>query len=329
MSLLPITVASWDYDRVRPLMDGRVKIEGCELRHLNLAPEECFRRAWAGEFDIAELGLITYLTSICRGEPPYIAVPVFLSRAFRHSAIYIRKDRGIEGAGDLKNKRVGVPQYDMAVAVWVRCFLQDDHGIGVSDIEWQQGGLEVPGWRSTYTLRSIPGLSIRDIPEGSTLSRMLAKGDLDAVITARAPSCFDREEPQIGRLYSDYRAVESDYFRRTGVFPIMHVLGIRRELVERYPWLPVSVFKGFDAAKRLAQADIREVTALKITLPWVTAELQSTECLMGSDYWPYGIERNLMTLRKATQAAFEQGITDREIAVEEMFAPTTLRSLKI
>jgi 4,5-dihydroxyphthalate decarboxylase len=329
MSLLQITLATWDYDRVRALMDGRVKVEGCDLRHINLPPEECFHRAWAEEFDAAELGVCSYLTALTRGASPYMAIPVFPSRMFRHSAIYIRSDRGINAPADLRSKRIGVPQYDMAVAVWVRGFLKDDFQVAPDDIEWHQGGLETPGRRSHFEVELPAGILLRNLPDGATLSGMLAKGDLDGVITARPPSCFDTGHPQVRRLFPKYRQIETDYFRRTGIFPIMHVIGIRRELVERHPWLAVSLLKAFAEAKRLAAAELREVNALKITLPWVTAELQETQRLMGSDFWPYGVEGNLKALQAIARYCFEQGITSRLVTVEELFAPTTLRQVRI
>jgi 4,5-dihydroxyphthalate decarboxylase len=329
MSLLPLTIATWDYDRVRALMDGRVRVEGCDVRHLNLAPEECFHRAWGGEFDVAEVGFCSYLMSIARGNSPFIAIPIFTSRIFRHSGIYIRTDRGIDAPADLKDKRIGVPQYEMAAAVWIRGFLQEDYGVAATDIAWHQGGLEIPGRRSPVPLTPPPGLSIQVIPEGATLSKMLVDGELDGVVTARPPSCFDAGHPQVRRLFADYRGVEQDYFRRTKIFPIMHVVAIRRTLAEQQPWLAASLLKAFGEAKRVAEAELREINALKIGLPWVTSEMQATEQLMGSDYWPYGVEANRLALQTCARYVAEQGITAREIEVEEMFAPTTLKGMKI
>ncbi|MEA2906959.1 MAG: 4,5-dihydroxyphthalate decarboxylase [Alphaproteobacteria bacterium] len=329
MSLLPLTLATWDYDRVRALMDGRVRIEGCDHRHINVAPEECFHRAWAGEFDAAELGFCSYLMSVARGNSPFVAIPVFTSRIFRHSGIYIRDDRGIDAPADLKGKRIGVPQYEMAAAVWIRGFLHEDFGVAPADIAWRQGGLEISGRRSPVPLTPPPGLSIEPIPDGATLSTMLAAGELDGIVTARAPSCFDAGHPHVRRLFDDYRAVEQDYFRRTKLFPIMHVVGIRRALAEQHPWLAASLLKAFGEAKRLAEAELREVNALKIGLPWVTSEVRETERLMGADYWPYGVEANLKTLQTCARYVAGQGITPREVKVEEMFAATTLKGMKI
>jgi 4,5-dihydroxyphthalate decarboxylase len=329
MSPLPLTIATWDYDRVRALMDGRVRVEGCDIHHFNLPPEECFHRAWGGEFDVAEVGFCSYLMSVVRGNSPFIAIPVFTSRTFRHSGIYIRSDRGIDAPTDLKGKRIGVPQYEMAAAVWIRGFLNEDYGVAATDIAWHQGGLEIPGRRSPFSLTPPPGLSIEAIPEGTTLSKMLVEGELDGIVTARPPSCFDAGHPKIRRLFADYREVEQDYFRRTKIFPIMHVVGVRRALAEQQPWLAGSLLKAFGEAKRIAEAELREINALKIGLPWVTSEMQATEALMGVDYWPYGVEANRKTLQTCARYVAEQGITAREVKVEEMFAATTLKGMKI
>jgi 4,5-dihydroxyphthalate decarboxylase len=329
MSTLSVTIATWDYDRVRALMDGRVKVEGCEIRHVNLPPEECFHRAWAGEFDVAEIGFSNYLISLSRGTSPFIAIPVFTSRAFRHSAIYIRDDRGIDTPADLKGKRIGVPQYEMAAALWARGMLKDDYGLGSEDMSWHQGGLNSPGSRPPFALDLPDRIKLAPLPEGKTLSTMLVDGEIDGIITARAPSCFDNGHPHVRRLFPDYREVEIEYFRRHQVFPIMHVVGIRRALVEQHPGLPASLLKAFGEAKRIAEADLREVTALKIGLPWVTSELQATERLMGRDYWPYGVEANRKALETAARYSVEQGITTQPIAVEQMFAATTLHGVSV
>ena len=204
-----------------------------------------------------------------------MAVPAFLSRMFRHSAVYIRSDRGIDGPADLRGKRIGVPEYQMSAALWVRGFLADEFAVAAKDINWVQGGLETPGRRDKFPLNLPAGFPLASAPSGKTLSAMLAEGELDAVISARRP-CFVAGHPKVRRLFPDYRAAERDYYRRSGVFPIMHAVGIRPDLLERHPWLAASVYKAFVEAKRIADADLAETTALKIGLPWVTAELDAT-----------------------------------------------------
>lgn len=320
MSRLPLTIATWDYDRVRALIDGRVRVEGCEVNYLTMPVEELFERAFFhGEFDVAEIGFSPYLIALSRGAAPYVAIPVFLSRMFRHSAVYVRTDRGIDGPADLRGKRVGVPEYQMSAVLWFRGYLQDEYGIAASDLNWVQAGLEIPGRRDKFPLNlpdGFPLLSLKD----ETLSRMLADGRLDAVISARRPSCFVNGAPNVRRLFPDYRSAERDYYRKSGLFPIMHAVGIKRELLARHRWLAASLFKAFLQAKRLADAELAETTALKIGLPWVTAELEATKQVMGEDFWPYGVEQNRKTLAAMARYSYQQGLAVRMIEVEEMFA---------
>ncbi len=330
MSRLPITIATWDYDRVRALVDGRVQVEGCDVNYVTMPVEEILERAFFHhDFDVAEIGFSPYLIALSRGVAPYLAIPAFLSRMFRHSAIYIRADRGIGGPADLKGRRIGVPEYQMSAAMWARGFLQDDCGIAANDINWVQGGLETPGRRDKFPLNLPAGFPLTSAPEGETLSRMLEAGTLDAVISARVPSCFAGGHPMVKRLFPDYRAAERDYYRRTGVFPIMHAVGIRRDLLERYPWLAASVYKAFAQAKRLADAEFMETTALKIGLPWVAAEFDATREVMGDDFWSYGVEANRKTLELMARYSHEQGLAVRVIPVEEMFAKSTMSPVRV
>ena len=273
MSRLPLTIATWDYDRVRALIDGRVRVEGCEVNYLTMPVEKVFERAFFhGEFDVAEIGFSPYLIALSRGPTPYVAIPVFLSRMFRHSAVYIRTDRGIEGPADLRGKRIGVPEYQMSAVLWFRGYLQDEFAIGAGDINWVQAGLETPGRRDKFPLNLPGGFPLVSL-QNETLSRMLAEGRLDAVISARRPSCFVGGHANVRRLFPDYRAAERDYYRKTGLFPIMHAVGIQRELARSASLAgrPAYSRRSYEA-KRLADADFAETTALKIGLPWVTAE---------------------------------------------------------
>jgi 4,5-dihydroxyphthalate decarboxylase len=317
---LPVTVATWDYDRVRPLVDGRIRIEGCDVNYLTMPVEECFERAYFhGEFEIAEIGFSPYLIALSRGITPYVAVPAFLSRAFRHSAVYIRNDRGISSAADLRNKRVGVPEYQMSAVMWFRGYLQDEHGIAAKDIQWVQGGLEKPGRRDKFPLNLPAGFPLTTVQD-KTLSQMLADGELDAVMSARRPSCFVAGHPNIQRLFPNYRDVEQEYYRRTRLFPIMHAVGIRRDVLDKDPWLAASTYKAFAQAKAIADAEFVETTALKVGLPWVTAEFEQTRDVMGADFWSYGIKDNRHTLETMARYSFEQGLATRVVTIEEMFA---------
>jgi 4,5-dihydroxyphthalate decarboxylase len=329
MSRLTITIATWDYDRVRALVDGRIRVEGCDVNYITMPVEEILERAFFHhEFDVAEIGFSPYLIALSRGVAPYVAIPAFLSRMFRHSAIYIRTDRGIEGPGDLKGKRIGVPEYQMSAAMWARGLLRDEFGVAAAQINWVQGGLETPGRRDKFPLNLPDGFPLVSA-DNKTLSQLLADGELDAVISARQPSCFGAGHPPVRRLFPDYRGAERDYFRRTGVFPIMHAVGIRRDVLDRHPWLAASLYKAFVQAKRLADAEFAEVTALKIGLPWLTAEFDATREVMGNDFWPYGVEPNRKTLELMARYSHEQGLAVRPVAVEEMFAPSTLDEIRV
>ena len=329
MSRLPITIATWDYDRVRALIDGRVQVEGCDVNYITMPVEELFERAFFhGEFEVAEIGFSPFLIALSRGPTPYVALPVFLSRMFRHSAVYIRSDRGIEGPADLRGKRIGVPEYQMSAVMWFRGYLQDEFGIAAKDINWVQAGLENPGRRDKFPLTLPEGFPLTSVNDAS-LSMMLAEGKLDGVMSARRPSCFVNGHPQIRRLFPDYRTVEQDYFRRTGIFPIMHALGIRRDLYENNRWLAASLSKAFLQAKRLADAELAETTALKIGLPWVTAEYEATIDAMGADFWSYGVEANRKTLSTMARYSYEQGLAVRLLSVEEMFAQGNLNETKV
>lgn len=330
MSRLPITIASWDYDRVRPLVDGRVPVEGCDVNYLTMPVEECFERAYFhGEFEVAEIGFSPFLIALSRGPTPYVAVPVFLSRMFRHSAVYIRTDRGIDGPADLRGKTIGVPEYQMSAVLWFRGFLQDEFGIKPADINWVQAGLEDSGRRDKFPLNLPAGFPLVSRTDAS-LSQLLAAGEIDGVMSARRPSCFDNGHPNVARLFPDYRAAEQDYYRKTGVFPIMHALGIRRDVYDKNRWLAASLFKAYLQAKRIADADLAEVTALKIGLPWVGAEYEATKAIMGEDFWSYGLNaQNRKTLATMARYSYEQGLATRLLSVEEMFAEGNLNETRV
>lgn len=319
---VPITIATWDYDRVRALMDGRVTVKACTVDYKVLPPEECFHRAYVlNEFEVSEIGFSPYLIAHARAMSPYVALPVFLSRMFRHSALYIRTDRGIRSPGDLKEKTIGVVEYQMSAVMWCRGMLADEYGLAPEDMIWRQGGVNAPGRKEKFPLNLPPGFPLEPIPEGETLSGMLADGRLDAVISAEPPSCYGAPEVPVARLFEDFESAERDYFRRTGVFPIMHALGVRKDVLDARPGIAESLFEAFLEAKRLSDLDLFELRALKVGLPWITSHARQTRKLMGEDFWPYGIEANRHTLEVMTRYSFEQGLSIRKLAVDELFAP--------
>jgi 4,5-dihydroxyphthalate decarboxylase len=327
---IPITIACGDYDRTRAIKDGRVPVEGCDITYIPLEPEEVFFRAFRyQEFDVCELSFSSYLRVTDNRTSPYIGIPAFVSRIFRHSGIYIRTDRGIRTPQDLKGKTIGLPEYQITAVVWLRGILSDEYGVKPSDIHWRSGGIEEPGRDERTPLAPIPGLDLQPLPSDKTLSGMLASGELDAVFSARAPSCFTRRAPKVDRLFPDYRAVEQDYYRRTQIFPVMHLIGVKKELVARHPWLPTSLYKAFAAAKALALEEVRDVNALRVTLPWLTAEASQSAALMGEDFWRYGVKENRNEIETLARYAHEQGLVSRRIPAEELFATPTLEISKI
>ena len=327
---VPITIACGNYDRTRAIRDGRVSVEGCAATYLPLYPEEIFHRAFKfADFDVSELSFSSYLRTVAGGNAHYIGVPAFVSRIFRHSGIYIRKGAGIAKPEDLRGKRIGVPEYQITAVVWMRGMMQHEYGVKPSDIHWRSGGQEQAGRHERTPLKAIPGLDLQPIGNDKTLVGMLRDGELDALFTARAPSSFLKGEPHIARLFPDTRAAEQAYYKKTKLFPIMHLIGIRRSLCEKYPWLATSVYKAFCEAKALAMIDLRDVNALMVTLPWLEAETNETAAIMGDDFWRYGVEENRLEIDALTQYAHEQGLIDRKPSIEELFHPSIFDMSKV
>jgi 4,5-dihydroxyphthalate decarboxylase len=327
---VPITIACGNYDRTRAIKDGLVKVDGSAITYLPLYPEEIFHRAFKfQEFDVSEISFSSYIRTVAAGTSGYIGIPAFVSRIFRHSGIYIRKDAGIAKPEDLRGKRIGLPEYQITAVVWMRGMMQHEYGVKPSEIHWRSGGQEQAGRGERTPLKPIAGLDLQAIPEDKTLVGMLRDGELDALFTARAPSSFLKGEPHIGRLFPDTRAAEKAYFKKTRLFPIMHLVGIRKTLVEKYPWLATSVYKAFLEAKALAMVDLRDVNALMVTLPWLEAETNETSAVMGDDFWKYGIKENMPEIEALTQYAFEQGLVDRKLTAEDLFHPSTFEISKI
>jgi len=325
MATLQISLGCCDYDRTRAIFDGRAPIEGCEVLPIALEPEEAFHRAFQSqEFDVSELSLSSHTVLTSRGQNTYIGVPLFVSRVFRHSGIYIRSDRGIDRPEALKGKTIGLPEYQITANVWIRGILQDEYGVSPEGVHWRRGGVEDPGRRERAPLKLPAGLDLQQVPDDKALSGMLEAGELDAIFSAKAPSCYTRGAPNIARLFPDYRRAEEDYFRRTRIFPIMHVIGIRRSLAERHPWLPVSIYKAFLRAKELAMTELAQIGHLCVSLPWGVSEHQAARALMGDDYWSYGLEANRHVLETFTRYHHEQGLSERRVAPEDLFAASTL-----
>ena len=327
--MLKLTLACEQYDRAQAIFDGRVKIEGCEINAFPLHAEEAFHRTYNGaEFDITELSGSSYTMAMARNDSEYIAIPAFVSKCFRHSAIFVRADRGIKEPKDLIGKTIGLPEYQMTACLWARGILADEYGVKPSDIQWKTGGLEEAGRKERSRLTVKPGTSVTPIPTDKTLSQMLDSGEIDGLITARVPSCYGRN-PDVKRLFEDYRPVEAAYFQKTKIFPIMHLIAIRKKLVADNPWLPVSVYKAFVAAKKIAIKDLLDPGVNFATLPWVYGEVKSAMQMLGGDYWTYGVEENRAALEAMVRYSFDDGLSQRHLKIEELFHPSTLELSKL
>lgn len=300
------------------MQDGRVRPEGIDLNILALPVEETFyRQARYREFDASEMSLSSFLLTLDAGEPPFVALPVFPSRMFRHQSIYVNRNNGVSAPADLIGRRVGVPEYQLTAVVWQRGILAEHYGVPVESVRYFTGGMEQPGRLEKIRLNLPPQISVTPIGPGQTLSALLAAGDLDAVYAAGEPAGFGAL-PQIGRLFEDFPATEADYYRTTGIFPIMHVVVVRRSLYEEHPWIARSLTKAFTAALEVAYADLAQRNALKVMLPWLARHLDDTISVLGPRYWDYGLEANRHVLETFSRYSHEQGLASRPRAAQEI-----------
>ena len=320
-----LTVACADYDRTRPIIDGRVPIEGCDTSIHCLDHEDMFVRALtSAEFDVTELSFSRFALNTARGTTPYIGLPVFLSRIFRHSAVYIRTDRGIREPGDLRGKSIGVRDYANTASLVARGILEDDYGLSAREVRWIVGDIDHAERDEIRLPELAPGFDVHVAPAGRLLSEMLADGEIDGLIDFQPPRCFVEGNAAVGRLFPDHQSAERDYFGRSGIFPIMHVLVLRREIAEREGWVAESLYRAFAKAKDMAVADLWSPGALKISLPWVSEEYRRTVDLMGGDFWPYGIAANRTAIESIARYIHSQGLAPRRLGIEELFAQSVL-----
>jgi 4,5-dihydroxyphthalate decarboxylase len=330
MSKLQLSIAVGNYDRIRPLIDGDVQIDGVDPVFMLQDPEEIFFRAFRhADYDVCELSMSSYSVKMAAGTSPYIAVPIFPSRAFRHSSIYVRTDRGIDKPEDLTGKRIGVPEYQLTANVWVRLLLEEEYGVKASDIHWIRGGYEDPTRVEKIALKLPEGVVLENAPEGKTISDLLAEGVIDGVIGPRAPSCFDRGHPQVKYLFDDPQKSAAEWYERRKLFPIMHALGIRKTLAEQHPWLPGAVTKAFTHSKSIALARLSDTSATKVTLPFIEDQLRAARRLMGNDFWSYGFAENEQTIDRFLAQHFAEGLSSRRLTPAELFHPASLESFKI
>ncbi|HUB97851.1 MAG TPA: ABC transporter substrate-binding protein [Stellaceae bacterium] len=330
MSKLRLTLACWDYDRARALAEGTVEAEGIDLNVLELPVEETFFRMLRHrEFDAAEMSLSSYCISLSRENPPFIAIPVYPSRLFRHNGIFISTASGIREPKDLAGKRIGVPEYQLTAPVWQRGILHDEYGVDPASPAYFTGGEEEPGREEKVSLDLPRQFRVQPIGPAETLSAMLAEGELDAITAPRNPSTFTTRPDRVKRLFENYIEVERAYFRKTRIFPIMHTVVLRRDLYQAHPWIAQSLTKAFVEAKRRAQANLDITAAIKTMLPWQIAHVEETRAEMGDDWWSYGIEPNRHVLDTFLRYHHEQGLSRRRLEIKDLFAPETFEAFKI
>ncbi|HEY1819872.1 MAG TPA: hypothetical protein VGG83_08085 [Trebonia sp.] len=327
---VPLTLACGDYDRTRPLIDGTVRPLGIDLTCLPMTIEEIFfRMARFREFDAAEMSLSSYLVSMAAPEAPFIAIPVFLSRSFRHSGIYVNTASGIREPRDLIGRTVGVAEYQLTANVWIRGILADRYGVPVNSVRYRTGGLHQPG-RPEKLAVSLPGdIDVSPVGPGETLSDLLATGGIDALYTPRTPRSFAQGDPAVGRLFPDFRTAEAAYWRETEIFPIMHVVVLRADVYQRNRWIARSLMTALAQARAIALAGLDETASLRYMLPWLADDVASAQRVLGADYWTYGLAGNEKTLATITRYAFEQGLIPRPGRPEDLFAPETLEDTVI
>jgi 4,5-dihydroxyphthalate decarboxylase len=325
-----LTLACWDYDRTRALRDGRVTVEGVDLTYLSLPVEETFFRMLRyHEFDAAEMSLSSYVLTLFADERPFVAIPVFPSRAFRHSAIYVRSDSGLTEPEQLAGHAVGVPEYQMTAAVWIRGILAEHHQLPVNAVHYRTGGLQGLDRQEKLALSLPEDVHLTPVGAGQTLTNMLLDGEISALYSARAPAPFAAADPRIRRLFTDAATAERHYFDATGIFPIMHAVVLRRDVYEKHPWLAQNLTTAFTAARDLAYAELAETTAIRLMLPYLPGDLDAIHAQMGTDFWPYGQRPNAATLQTFMRYSVEQHLAARALPVADLFAAETAESFVI
>ncbi|WP_338603032.1 ABC transporter substrate-binding protein [Sulfolobus tengchongensis] len=330
MSRVKLTLACYIYDRTLPLLLGKVQPEGIELNYLPLWVQETFSRMIKNrEFEISEMSFGGYLESLNSPNPPFVAIPVFPSKMFRHRSIYINKNSGINDPKDLRGKRVGVPEWRQTAAIWIKGILNEYYGVPYDSVTYYVGPLENKEvsrrMAETDMLKVKQGIKIERLPQGKTLSEMLDKGEIDAVYSAQAPSSFLRGS-NVKRLFENYRETEIEFYRKTEIYPIMHIIVIRRDIYEKYPWVAYNLYKAFEEAKNIAFNEIYNVSQFGVAYmfaPWIQNDFEIMRSISGDDFWPYGVSKNYKTIETFIRYSYEQGIIDKMYNPREIFAKET------
>jgi 4,5-dihydroxyphthalate decarboxylase len=324
---LALTYGGLSYlDRTVPIETGAVSVPGIDLNMVTFSsPGDLFRRqAQNAEFDVAEMSLSTYLAIVSRGDDRFVGLPIFISRNFRHSQVYVNTEAGIDEPSDLAGRDVGIFEYQMTAGLWIRAFLHQDYGVKATDVTWWEGGLTTPHFAERMALDLQDCIDVRRIPADQTLESMLESGELSALVTVQPPQSFRSPGSRIRRLFPDPRAVELDYYARTGLFPIMHLVVMRREIYQRHRWAAMSLYQGFLEAKQAGMRRLRAITGLAVGLPWLGTALDEIDEVFEGDAFPYGVPANRHALEAAARFSHEQGLSTRVVEVEELFAPEVL-----
>jgi 4,5-dihydroxyphthalate decarboxylase len=326
---LHLTLAVADYEHVRDLVFGVVRPDGIALTAFTLQVEEIFYRFTKNqEWDVSEMSFAKFIALTAAGNAPMVGMPVFPSRVFRHSAIYVRADRGIRTPKDLEGKTVGIPEWAQTAGIFQRGILAEHYGVDLAAVRWVQAGVNEPGRVEKVELKLPAGIRYENRPDKS-ISGMLAAGEIDAAMSARTPDCFLAGHKDVVRLYPDFRAEEARFFAKTGIFPIMHLIAVRRAAFERHPWIAMNLFKAFEEAKRRSVKRVRDLTVSRIPLPWGPTLAEEFDASFGTDPFPYGIEKNRVTLEAFCRYAHEQGITPRKLAPEDLFPPEVRAGFRV
>jgi len=322
MANLKLTLACNDYDRTRPLIDGRVTPQGIDLDITILKPRELFPRMLEQqEFQAGELSLGSYASLVARGDSPFVAIPVALSKLFRHSCIYVRTGAGIERPQDLKGKRIGTTQYGATAILYIKGMLQDEYGVKPSDMRWLIGGLNAPVERPLIPLNLPDEIELDFLRAGKTLEAMLERGELDALFSIYIPQLFLARSPKIARLFPNFKTVEQDYYRQTRIFPIMHTVAIRKDVYREHPWAAASLYHAFSKARDMAAAALYDTDALLVALPFLIDHIEESRRLFGADFWTYGLEENRPSWDALCRYVHEQGFAPRRVSPDELFVP--------
>jgi 4,5-dihydroxyphthalate decarboxylase len=329
MRKVHLTLAISDYDQVRELTSGAIEPEGIELTCLDLTVEEIFYRFVSfREWDVSELSMAKYVALLSQGDASLAAIPVFPSRIFRHSSIYVRRDAGLRQPSDLVGRRVGVPEWAQTAGIYARGALMHQYGLRLEEIDWYQAGVNQSGREEKVDLRLPPGVRLTPVRD-RTLDQMLLAGELAAIITAHPPTSFKAGHPDVVRLFADVIAVEEAYWRATGIFPIMHVVAIRRDVLTAHPWVAMNLYRAFEEAKRRSLARALDWSAPRFPVPWVSEHAVRARGMLGEDFWPYGVDANRPTLEAFLRFAYEQGVAHRLLAVDELFPPEVRKMFRV